>query len=354
MRKFSLLVLLFLVLSVFGGGVARSADKSPKAATVQTASGQILLSQYVELKRYTEPGRYSWKRPKNVTSIVLVGCGGGGGGGGAGGAINVVSAVLSDNGGGGGGGAGGECRAITIPVNASSYVVEVGHGGKGGAPGPSKGDGGPGEAGTATKFGPSEDHVGNTTIPVDTRAESFAGGPGGSAGTGARPPTKGHESGEDGRMGALVTTPHDGKGGAGGSCPTCTPGGNGGNPGHVGGGGRQVTTPYGNQEPGGMGGDVYTDHGGGGGGGGGASMSPGGNGGHGGDDGTATAGLPQLVAKGQRVPGPGENSRCEGSPKVVPPTGAGGGGGGGNGGMDYAGSPGGCGGRGLLVIYGKR
>lgn len=353
MRKFSLLAVLFLMVSVFGG-VAQSADKPSQPLSIQTAQGQIKLSQYVELARYTKPGQYSWKRPNNVTSIVLVGCGGGGGGGGAGGALNINDPELSDNGGGGGGAAGGECRAITIPVNASSYIVEVGHGGKGGGPGPKSGDGGRGEDGTATKFGPSKDHVGQTTIPVDTRIESFAGGPGGSGGTGARPPTKGHEHGEDGRMGAPKTYPHDGKGGPGGSCPACTPGGPGGNGGSGGGGGGQVVTPYGLQQSGGKGGGVHSDHGGGGGGGGGASISPGGNGGLGGDDGTATAGSPQLVPKGQRIPGPGENSRCEASPQIAPPTGAGGGGGGGNGGMDYAGSPGGCGGRGLLVIYGKR
>jgi hypothetical protein len=353
MRKLSLLVL-FLIISLFGGVVARSANRSSRPAAVQTAAGQVQLSQYVERARYSETGRYLWKRPKKVTSVVLIGCGGGGGGGGAGGAINVVNPILSDNGGGGGGGAGAECRAITIPVNASSYIVEVGRGGKGGGPGPSRGNGGLGENGTATKFGPSADHVGKTTVPVDTRTELFAGGPGGSGGTGARPPENKMVHSDEGKGMHREYLPHDGRGGAGGSCSACTAGGKGGDPGHGGGAGGQVTTSYGDLRPGGKGGEVHSDHGGGGGGGGGASMSSGGNGGLGGDDGTATAGLPQLVLKGQKVPGPGENSRCEGSPKIAAPAGAGGGGGGGNGGMDYAGAPGGCGGAGLLLIYGKR
>lgn len=199
-------------------GISLSVANRAAADRLIVTSGRVQqLVSIDELKEDTSisgiAATGTWKRPPNVTSLVVRACGGGGGGGGAGGARNEVA----DNGGGGGGGAGSPLLTVKIDnLNASEYYIRVGGGGVAGGGGSGEGgDGGLGGNGGDTVFGPSVDRIAGTNIPVDPREFVFPGAPGGAAGRGARGVVgRRLVPGEDGPTFEDILV--DGRGGAGG------------------------------------------------------------------------------------------------------------------------------------------
>ena len=112
-------------------GAAVGEDEQPAVAIPKASMSPAVFKYTGEDRKKEDYSKFNWRRPTEVSFVLMTGCGGGGGGG-------PGSRISGIGGGPMGGAQGGASRVETHlagPLTASSYQVLIGRGGEGGEAG---------------------------------------------------------------------------------------------------------------------------------------------------------------------------------------------------------------------------